>query len=570
MLEQLDIRNIALIEELHVTFENGLTILSGETGAGKSIIIDSLEFVLGKRADKSLIRYGQNEASVSAFFDISACRSVRAMLDEAGLADDDQLMLRRVMSADGKNACYINGNKVTLHMLRTLTASLVHVYGQHEGTTLLDDTTHLSVLDNYGHERLQALLTEHAELYHQYHQVLDRIREYGSLSQVNRDLDSIRHEIDEITQAELKEGEEDALIAQRKIYLNAQNLLESYANAQACIAAEDDDNVLVRLAQAIALMRQAAHYDADAEDLIARTDSVKIELQDIAQTLSDKAESMDFDPREMQACEERLATIRSLKRKYGNSEKEILRYLEQLQERYDMLSDGEAALEKLEKEKTRLGNALYAATCKLSQRRSEIAAELSERIVSQLRELGMKDAQFCMPIAQVPPQDQAMSQIRADGIDSPVFLFSANAGQPPRELSKIISGGELSRFLLAVKSILADTDGITTMVFDEIDTGISGKIAQVVAEKMAAIACGKQVLAVTHLPQLAAMADVHMLIEKYVTDGQTHTRLRRLDEQGEIEEISRLGGGSSESAYAGLHAQEMKQNATRIKAQLRK
>lgn len=570
MLEQLSIRNIALITSLDVTFGRGLNVLSGETGAGKSILIDSLEFVLGKRADKTLIRHGQAGASVSAFFECSDTPSIARTLEAYDIPFDGQILLKRTMSADGKNACYINGVKVTLSMLRACSVALADIYGQHESTALLDSDNHLQVLDNYAKEHLAALLQTQKSQYEQYSDIVERIRRYGSLGDVNRKLDTLRYQLEEIDRAELKDGEEEALLAERKIFRNAETLIGAYADAYRVLAGEDDDNAVVRIAAAQGLLRKIDEYDPDVQALSERLDALKIELRDLCDTLSDKAQSFDFDPRRAEMCEERLQTIRTLKRKYGDSISEISEYADRMRAEYDFLSDGEAALTRLEAQKSDVWNRLYDNSVMLSQSRREAATRLCAAIVKELQELGMKNSDFVVRFDPIPQASEAVGLISENGFDRPIFLFSANAGQPPMDLSKIISGGELSRFLLAVKSIIADMDHIDTMVFDEIDTGISGKIAQVVAEKLARIANGKQVLAVTHLPQLASMADRNYLIEKSVSDGQTQTHLRNLTTSEEIyAEIARLIGGVQGDAYGMLHAQEMKTYADAQKSALR-
>lgn len=565
MLEELIIENIALIDRLQIEFGSGLNVLSGETGAGKSIVIDSLNFVLGQRADRSLIRYGTDRAAVTAEFTIESGSNTQAAAQRLGVdCSENTILLRRVMTADGKNACYVNGVKITLSMLREITVTLVDIYGQHESTQMLNAETHIAVLDAYAQKELAPLLSRQSRLYRDYRDLKEKIAQYGSLSDVSKNLDLLNYQITEISEADLQVGEEDRLLADRKRMNHAQAIAQALYTGCELLDGENDVNALTLVAECAGQLKSIREYDPSVEETVARLDSVKIELRDIADTLRAQAEASEFDPAAFAACEERIALIRTLKRKYGADEAAVLNYLETIRARYDFLSDGEAALEKLEREQDELGKDLYDNALALSRERRAQASLLSAKLEEQLRELGLNGCRFSVCFDETPAMEDGLESIGERGFDQAVFLFSANVGQPLRELNKIISGGELSRFMLAVKNVIADTDAIGTMVFDEIDTGISGRIAQVVAEKLYRISADKQVLAVTHLPQLASMADRHYLIEKRVVSNDTRTSVRLLSNKEEITELARLIGGR-ETDHALLHAQEMKEYANSLK-----
>ncbi len=559
MLCALNIKNIALIDKLDAEFSDGLNILSGETGAGKSIIIDSLEFVLGERADRSLIRYGCSDASVSAIFSLDGGGACADILKEYEIdAEDSEVMLSRTMSADGKNVCRINGSRVTLAVLRAVARSLVDIYGQHEATGLLSEDNHIKVLDKFAGEKLADAVKERSELCSRYYEIKREIAKYGSVSDVEARAEEVSDAIAELESAALEQGEEDALLAARKKFNNAQRIRDSLADAQNALDG-DGQSALSDIISARRNVASVTDYDPAYAEIESRLESLRIEAKDIADTLKDLVESDDFDPYAAERCEERLALVRKIKRKYSIDEDDYQSKLDELRKELDFLANGEFALEKLNDEQETVVAKLAKNADKMHELRLSAADKLAVDIVAQLKDLGMNNASFHAVVRR------KSCEPRAEGEDEVVFMFSANAGQPERELSKVISGGELSRFMLAIKNIISDIDGVQTMVFDEIDTGISGKTSQVVAQKLYAIARGRQVLAVTHLPQLASMADKHFLIAKYTDKDGTHTSLTPLDNDGMLQEIARLIGGSEYSTHALPHAKEMKEYSDNFK-----
>lgn len=560
MLETLQIDNIALIEKLEISFYKGLNILSGETGAGKSIIIDSLNFVLGTRADKSLISYGKDTAKVSAFFNISDSPNAKILLEDMEIdCDGDELVLQRVMTDAGKNTCRINGQKVTLAMLKEVAASLTDIYGQHEATGLLDDENHIVILDKYAKSALVAPLEKQRSLHEEYTRIKKELSRYGSLSDVAKKTDMLRFELDEIEKADLKDGEEEELLATRKKMNNSRFITDALAAAENALNGDYDGSALTTISEAKSQLSSVDEYDSRYGELIDRLDSAKIEIKDIAETVKDLLGESEYNPYEAERVEQRLALVRTLKRKYGNGISEILAYAEKIREELSFYDDAEFNIEKLTAELSKCEKSLSANAENIHKIRLDYAEKLADNITAQLKELGMNNATFFADV------EYDSSNIGPEGADSVLFMFSANAGQPAKALSKVISGGELSRFMLAVKNIISDVDGIQTMVFDEIDTGISGKIAQVVAEKLYNISKDKQVLAVTHLPQLASMADAHYLISKSTDGNKTFTNVELLNRKGTLQEIARLLGGSEYGTHALPHAEEMKDFADKYK-----
>ncbi len=562
MLANINIKNIALISNLDVEFNQGLNILSGETGAGKSIIIDSLSFVLGKRADKSLIRYGENSASVTAVFE-DIGENTKNLLAECDIEIEDELILKRTMTLDGKNTCSVNSQRVTLGTLKEIASTLADIYSQHESVVALNSQFHLEIVDRYGEAELVKLKEIQQKLYCEYKDVCKKLDKYGSLNDVNKNIDLLEYQINEITQANLKENEEEELIALRHKLNNSQYIISTLNESYNILNGDESENILSMLGYVTSSLFKLHEFDETFGELAERLESCKIEIKDVCYTLNDIAQSSEFNMSEYEACEERLTTIRSLKRKYGDSIEEIYNYLDKIQEEYDFLADGEEKVKEYEEMKLDLLKSLYDNTQKLSAERQKIAKRLSIELLGELKQLGMSSCKFHVEFTPLNKFEDFLPT--ANGSDNAVFMFSANAGQPEKELSKVISGGELSRFMLAMKKIIANLDGISIMVFDEIDTGISGKIAQIVAQKMYDISKDKQVLAITHLPQLASMADSHYLIEKSSANGQTLTKLIFLDENQRLNELSRLIGGQDVSSYAIPHAKEMLEFAERYK-----
>ena len=563
MLSQLSIENIALIDKLELELKNGLNILSGETGAGKSIIIDSLNFVLGERADKSLIRFGTDKASVEAVFEDYLTLSVKDCLDDLGIEAEDVLILRRKMSADGKNECRINGRISTLSALKSLTELLVDIHGQHEHQSLLKSTNHIKLLDKLGEKKIATVKGEVEKDFDDYTSLKKEFSRFGNADERERKLDILSFQIDEIEKADVKEGEEDELLSARKRIRNMEKIISALEGAKNLLDGYDSQSVSASIKNANSLLNTISSYDENILPIVDRLDSCKVEITDISETLSDMLQKLDFDSRSAEQIEERLEVVRTILRKYGGSYESLQKFYEEATKEAQTLSNATERVERLEKEIKVAAEKLLASAKKLSQERRKIADKFEKDITKELCDLGMGGSTFNVEIETMDDVDQ----ISANGADSVEFMISPNVGEPLKPLAKIISGGEMSRFMLAFKNILAGVDDIGTMVFDEIDTGISGNISQVVSEKMCNISRARQVIAVTHMPSLASMADNHYLISKSTENGKTLTHVDLLED--DTDEVARLIGGNDYSIYAVPHAKEMKANAQRYKDSLK-
>lgn len=564
MLAQLTIENIALIDKLELDLKNGLNILSGETGAGKSIIIDSLNFVLGERADKSLIRYGTDYAIVQAVFEEYVTPSVSEYLDDIGIECEDVLIIRRKMSVDGKNECRINGRVSTLSILKGLTELLVDIHGQHEHQSLLKSANHIKLLDDIGAAKIASVKQDVAKEHTRYVALKRELSRFGDESERERKLDILSFQIDEIEKADVKDGEEDELLQARKRIRNMEKIMSALSDAKNTLDGYDSSSVSASIKNSSNLLGTISSYDDAVAPLIDRLDDAKIEIKDIADTLSDMLERLDFDARSAEKIEERLEVVRNILHKYGGNFDNLQKFYEDAKKEAELLSGAAQTVEDLQVEIEKAKSGLQKSARKLTELRQEVANKFECDITRELKDLGMGGSTFKVDFATTDDVDQ----ISANGADTIEFLFSANVGEPMKPLAKIISGGEMSRFMLAFKNIIAGVDGIGTMVFDEIDTGISGNISAVVSEKMCNISRDRQVIAVTHMPSLAAMADNHYLIAKSTENGKTLTHINLLED--DTDEVARLIGGNDYSQFAVPHAKEMKAWAERYKQSLAK
>lgn len=562
MLKSLKIKNIALIEDLEVSFEKGLNILSGETGAGKSIIIDSVEFVLGKRADKSLIRYGCEKAEVTAEFYVENNTALFAIMDDFGIEREDTLLISRIMTADS-NVCRVNGVKITLGMLKNLTSALADIYGQHETAELLDEKKHLAMLDSFMPEVLAPYKAEVLNLYNERKALKRELAAYGSSKELAKNLDIIEYQIKEINDAKLEDGEEEKLSALRSKLNNAESFISALSETEFLLAGfENEYNAYTSVSAALQNLNKISFMDGDCAAIAERLENVKIELSDIASEVSSIAQNSEFDEGLARVTEERWELIKSLKRKYGTSIAEILSYGEKLTQDFDFYNNSEERVAQLESKLEDNNIKLYNACCKLTEARKEQSKLLANKLLAELDDVGMKNVVFETAFNNYDIENRP--EYSSNGLDEAVFYISINKGQPLKSLAKTISGGEMSRFMLCFKTITAEVYGVNTMIFDEIDTGISGVAAEKVAQKMFKIAKNAQVLAVTHIAQIAAMADSHYLISKNSDENNTFTLITKLDEQQENLELARLISGSS-SQIAIAHATEMKLSANFFK-----
>ncbi len=560
MLELLHIENIAIIERADIAFGSGFNALTGETGAGKSIVIDALGAVLGQRTSRELIRTGAEKAFVSATF--GGVPAELPGLEENGLApeEDGTLLLQRELYGDGKNVCRVSGRPVTVAQLRRIGASLLNIHGQHDGQQLLDEEQHLFYLDRFG--RVDAELTAYRERFDAWRATK---REMDALkmdeAEKARRVDMLHHQIDELERADLQEGEEEALLARRNILRNGEKFLSAISAADACLNGGDESlGAVSAIKEAEDALRGLRSLGDEFVELSDRLESLHCEAYDLAETIRDKKDEYDFSPQELDAVESRCDQLYRLKKKYGSSVEEMLAYLERSREELDRIEYADDRLAQLAEKCKSQERAAREAARALTDKRRAAAKELEARISRELSELDMPKLRFSIDF-----QEKELSE---DGTDTVEFLMSANVGEDLRPIRKIASGGELSRIMLALKNVLAEQDSVMTMVFDEVDTGVSGRAAQRVAEKLARLSRTRQVLCVTHLPQLTAMADVHFGVEKGEENGRTLTRVRELDRAARRAEIARMSGGDHPSETMLSGAEELLSASESFKSKL--
>ena len=556
MLNLLHIENIAVIEKAEIEFNEGLSVLTGETGAGKSIVIDALSAITGGRVSKDIVRTGAKAASVTGVF---TQKMPDEWYEENGIEreDDDQLFVMRKISADGKNSCRINGTPVSVTQLKELGAELIDIHGQNDGRKLLDESFHLKYLDGY--------CTDGAELseYKEKYRILKDLRaELEALDmdegEKERRADMLKFQIDEIERANVVVGEMDEKEARRELLKNASRLTESVDSVFAALWGSDrTDGAVTLTEEAESELSSASRYSDKLGELGAKMADVKYALMDIAEEIRDFRDELDFSPGELDEIEDRISLLKRLMRKYGAGEEEILETLEKAKEELDDIEYSDEKKLKLEKKlKSALADAEKCAKT-LSEKRKAGAVTLEKRIQDELAHLNMKGVKFKVSFEK--------TELTSTGFDEVRFLMSANAGEEPGRIAKIASGGELSRIMLAMKNVLAENDDVGTMVFDEIDTGVSGIAAQRVGEKLWELGVKRQVLCVTHLPQIAAMADNHFVVEKDSTGERTYTRVSALDTDGRKTELSRLTGGDNITAVTLDSAAEQLAAAQRYK-----
>lgn len=553
MLERLVIKNIALIDSADIVFGAGLNILSGETGSGKSVILDSLNFVLGSKADKNMIRYGETEAYVRGEFTVAPQSAAVKALEELDIESDGEIIITRKYSADGKGNIKINGNTVTAGMLKTVSQHLVDVYGQSEHFALLSEANQLSVIDGLCGERAADIKNALSILISEKRECLRRLKQLGGDSAERaRRLDLLSYQIKEIDAAELKDGEEEELSAKRRIIDNTEKIASAVSGSLGAINGDGGGSDGISAARR--LMANVSEYGDDYSSVSDRLDAVLAELQDIADTLSDMADGLEFDEADARRVEDRLDLIRNLKKKYGATVDEILAFRAKAGEEFDLLSDSEAVAEKLTKRLEELDESIFGECVKLTELRKNNAENFCRDVESELKSLNISGARFEVRFDEYDKSSANLTSV--NGSDKVKFMFSANKGEPLKPLNKVISGGELSRFMLAIKTCLKDLNGISTYIFDEIDAGISGITARSVAEKFTDIAKNTQIIAVSHLPQICAAGDKNFLISKAEQNGGTVTSVREIVGDAKIAEIIRLtGGGETEAARQ--HAAEL-------------
>lgn len=565
MLQQLLIKNIALIDQIELSFGKGLHVLTGETGAGKSIVVDAMNLILGGRADRELIRTGCEKAYAEGFFDLSDCpRAVKWLESHEMEAEEGFLSLSREINLNGRSVCRVQGIAVPLAQLRELAALLMDMHGQHEHQSLLDEKNHLSRLDSMGDEKHAGLLQKTAALYEAYHEARAA---YGRMKRESAQKEEILKQLqlqeEELSAAKLTEGEEETLALERDRYRSTEKIARALREAsEALCEASGGKSAIEQAREAMHSLAAIERLGSDFAKLYQRAEALYYDADDLGMTVRGMLDALEDDPERAAQVEERLDLIRKLSRKYGATTKDMLRKLDEVREELAAYESFDASLERLKKKAQEAYRAFYSAASALSDSRKAIAKAFEKRMEDQLHALNMQGTRFYVSFSEDPVTPSA------NGIDQVRFLIAPNAGEDKKPLAKIASGGELSRVMLSLKSLSAENDEIPSMVFDEIDTGISGRTAQVVAEKMWDIAKYRQVICVTHLQQIAAMATRHYLVSKAESEGRTNTSVKELNGEERVREIARMLSGVSEDSESGLnHARHMLDEAAAYRAQ---
>ncbi|UJF31246.1 DNA repair protein RecN [Paenibacillus hexagrammi] len=564
MLTELSIRNLAVVEHVHIHFKEGFHVLTGETGAGKSIIIDALTLIVGGRGSSDLVRYGEDKAEIEAMFDLPSDHPVWQTLSKLGIQaeSNEHLIIRREVTSSGKSSSRMNGQLVNLTMLKEAGESLVNIHGQHEHQSLLKVDEHIHSLDLFGEDEIRHAKTIYQEAYDQYMQLHKELKDLQETSkQALQMLDLYRFQIEELSSAKLKPGEDEVLAEEKRKLANAEKLYQSSSESYDLLYGTNRG--LDAINKAIHRLQDIAHLDpVKLNPVLEQAQSAYYQLEDAAYQIRDYRDEIEFNPARLDFIEERLDSLSSLRRKYGENIPEMLAYLDKIKREVDTIENKDEHIRRLEDQLSKQERKLAAAAVDLSDVRKQLAQQLAAQIELELRDLQMERTQFRVHIERTHDErgiEVGGSKVRfsREGIDQIEFMMAPNPGEPLRGLSKIASGGELSRIMLAMKAIFARIDQIPVLVFDEVDTGVSGRAAQAIAEKMSVLSRSCQVFSITHLPQVACMADVHFEIRKEVDQGRTFTRVTDLSEAGRTEELARMLGGVEVTDTTLHHAQEM-------------
>lgn len=565
MLKELNIRNFAIIEELTVHFENGLTVLTGETGAGKSIIIDAVHLLCGGRASQEFVRHGAKKAELTGLFFVPDHHPAFEKLTEAGIEQEEgTIILRRDINDNGKSICRVNGKLVPLSILREIGSTLVDIHGQHENQELMDEKRHIDLLDQFAEKQLHPIKEKYHRLYEEYRALKKEMNAINiNEQQIAQRIDLYQFQIQELEDAKLSVKEEEELLEERKRLQNFHKIYEHAINAYEAISGEMKG--LDCIGDAMSALEDIVPLDEQFSDSFEAVSSSFYALQDASYQIKNIIDELEFDPERLNEVESRLAQYQLLKRKYGSTVEEIISYYEKIKEELNTLLHRDEAIQQKEQQLRKMEAELDTLCDELTKVRKKCAAVLSDAIMNELRDLHMEKAKFIV-------QFERLHNFDINGKDYISFYISTNVGEPPKSLPKIASGGELSRIMLALKTIFSSKSQITSIIFDEVDTGVSGRVAQAIAEKIANISLNSQVLCISHLPQVAAMADQHYLISKQVDHNRTFTTVEKIEEEKRVEEISRMMSGTEITELTLQHARELLQLATEkkhtIKSQL--
>ncbi|WP_026689328.1 DNA repair protein RecN [Alteribacter aurantiacus] len=553
MLVELSIKNFAIIDHVTVPFEEGLTVLSGETGAGKSIIIDAIGLLIGGRGSVEFVRHGSKRAEIEGLFSVDPSNDIHSLMEEVGIevAGDDMVVLRREITSQGKSICRVNGKLVTLAILRQLGQMLVDIHGQHEHQQLLQVDKHLFLLDRYAENEIKEAKEEYQSIYKRF---IETKKSFEKLSaneqQMAQRLDLIKYQLSEIENADLKPNEDDELQMEKQKLGNSEQLYQNVHDSHQALYGENKglEWIMVALNQ----MEEAQELDPELKNIQETIANCYYLLEETAFTLRDYVENIEFNPDRLNDIEGRLSEINTLKRKYGESVNTILEYASKIEEEVETLENKDEHLQKWADELEALQKDLTVEAKNLTKLREKQATELTKDIQRQLKALYMEKTKF-----EVTFHPEKSGSFTKDGVDQIEFMVATNQGEPLKPLVKVASGGEISRIILALKSILASHEGVTSLIFDEVDTGVSGRVAQAIAEKIHHISIGSQVLCITHLPQVAAMADTHLFIAKGEKGGRVTTEVTPLTSDEKVDEIGRMISGVEITDLTRKHAEEL-------------
>ncbi|MCY9130742.1 DNA repair protein RecN [Bacillus spizizenii] len=573
MLAELSIKNFAIIEELTVSFERGLTVLTGETGAGKSIIIDAISLLVGGRGSSEFVRYGETKAELEGLFLLESGHPVFDVCTEQGIdVSDEMIVMRRDISTSGKSVCRVNGKLVTIASLREIGRLLLDIHGQHDNQLLMEDENHLRLLDKFAGAEVESALQAYQEGYQRYMKLLKKLRQLSESEQeMAHRLDLIQFQLEEIESAKLELNEDEQLQEERQQISNFEKIYGSLQNAYNALRSEQGGLDWVGMASA--QLEDISDINEPLKKLSESVSNSYYLLEDATFQMRNMLDELEYDPERLNYIETRLNEIKQLKRKYGATVEDILEYASKIEEEIDQIENRDSHLQSVKKELDSVGKDVAVEAANVSQIRKAWAKKLADEIHRELKSLYMEkstfDTEFKVKTAsrneEAPMVNGQPVQLTDQGIDSVKFLISTNTGEPLKSLSKVASGGELSRVMLAIKSIFSSQQDVTSIIFDEVDTGVSGRVAQAIAEKIHKVSIGSQVLCITHLPQVAAMADTHLYIAKELKDGRTTTRVKPLSKQEKVVEIGRMIAGVEVTDLTKRHAKELLKQADQVK-----
>lgn len=560
MLAELSIKNFAIIDAVSISFEDGFTVLTGETGAGKSIIIDAIQLLVGGRGSSDFVRHGTKRAEIEGLFLIDENQTALEKANEFGIeVEEGMLVLRRDIYASGKSVCRINGKLVTISILREIGSTLVDIHGQHEHQDLLKPEIHIKLLDEFGGEEIARALQEYRSLYREYEKVKQDLKKLTENEQaMAQRLDLLKFQYEEITNANLQIGEDETLENEKRIYTHFERLYQYLTTAYEALQGEQKG--LDWLGLIVSNLEMAAEIDEQFKDMQEIVANSFYQLEEISHSLRDQIETLNYNPHRIDEVEQRLHEINQLKRKYGQTIDEILAYCAKIEEEIELIENRESHIGKLQEKLQSIENDLLVEGQHLSRLRKKVGRHLISIIEDELKALYMDKTVFDIQFTKL-----SEFEFRPDGIDDVEFYISPNPGEPAKPLAKIASGGELSRIMLALKTIFSRHQGVTSIIFDEVDTGVSGRVAQAIGEKIYHISLNSQVLSITHLPQVAALSDQHYLITKAVHGNRTQTSVHPLNENERVQEIARMIAGAQITDATLDHAKEMLEMAKEIK-----